>query len=383
VCRTDDIGFTRRPLDRQRTGLEESSGLAMFAAWKGADMTEGSSYRKPDIPSAAFARENENDDRLFYDTDRMVPHLDAEALGVASSIIGALITDERPVILDLMASWDSHLGSSIAPARVVGLGLNRRELEANPVLDERVVHDLNADPTLPFADRTFDVVLNTVSVDYLTRPVEVVAEAARVLRPGGLLLVLFSNRFFPEKVVRVWREATADQRLALVESYLGSCPLLGPTASCEVQGRPRPLDDRYADLGLPSDPVVAVWAERVGGAPGRPARRPPELEPWFIRDPDELARRKAGVADTLACPYCGDRLRKWAVPQTPFTEWDEEFLRVCFNDRCPYLLRGWRAMERQGNRGFSYRLMYHPGNRCCLPLPVPSLSALRESIVDG
>jgi hypothetical protein len=168
----------------------------------------------------------------------------------------------------------------------------------------------------------------------------------------------------------------------IVEDYLGSCELLGPTASYSVQGRPRPETDRYAHLGLPSDPVFAVWAERAGGAAGRPERRPPELEPWFIRDPEELERRKAAVAETMACPYCSDRLRTWAVPQTPFTEWDQEFLYVCFNDRCPYLLRGWRAMAEQGNSGFSYRLMFNPGNGRCLPMPVPSLKALRESIVD-
>ena len=47
------------------------------------------------------------------------------------------------------------------------------------------MHDLNADPVLPFADASFDAVLNCVSVDYLVRPVEVLAEVARVLRPGG------------------------------------------------------------------------------------------------------------------------------------------------------------------------------------------------------
>jgi len=39
-------------------------------------------------------------------------------------------------------------------------------------------------------------------------------------------------------------------------------------------------------------------------------------------------------------------------------------------------------MERQGNRGFSYRLMYNPGNDGCTPVPIPSLGALRASIVD-
>jgi SAM-dependent methyltransferase len=330
----------------------------------------------------AFDREDERDDREFYATDRLVAHLDAEALKVVEEIIGELVVEPRPVILDLMASWDSHLGGVERPARVVGLGLNRAELDANPDLDERIVHDLNADPTLPFDDDTFDLVVNTVSVDYLVRPYDVVGEIARVLRPGGLLLVLFSNRFFPEKVVRVWRDATDDERLMLVEDYLGSSELLGPTASISVQGRPRPANDRYAHTGLPSDPVAAVWAEKVGGPSDRPSRRPPELEPWFINDPDELARRKAEVGTTKACPYCAERLKKWHVPQTPFTEWDQEFLYVCFNDRCDYLLRGWKAMERQGNRGFTYRLMYNPGTDRCMPMPVPTLSALRASIVD-
>ncbi len=70
--------------------------------------------------------------------------------------------------------------------------------------DERVVHDLNADPTLPFADESFDDVVCCVSVDYLTRPVEVFADVARVLRPGGRFVTTFSNRCFPTKAIRGW-----------------------------------------------------------------------------------------------------------------------------------------------------------------------------------
>ena len=40
----------------------------------------------------------------------------------------------------------------------------------------------------------------------------------------------------------------------------------------------------------------------------------------------------------------------------PFSEWDQEYLYVCFRDDCPYLLGGWDAMARQGNIGSSYRL---------------------------
>ena len=85
---------------------------------------------------------------------------------------------------------------------------------------------------------------------------------------------------------------------------------------------------------------------------------------------------------TKRCPHCGEELKKWAVPQTPFTEWESEFVYVCFNDSCPYLLRGWDVMNKQGNWGMSYRLMYDPANDRCHPFPVPTLSAFKESIVE-
>lgn len=270
-------------------------------------------------------------------------------------MIASLLGSAPADILDLMASWDSHLAASVHAGRVVGLGLNPRELSANKALSERIVHDLNLEPRLPFADGSFDAVLCTVAVDYLIRPFEVFGEVARVLRPGGLCLVVFLNRSFPEKVVGLWREASEAERVLIVDDYLRAGPALGRPERWVCQGRPRPQGDRDAGLGIPSDPVHAVWSDKVGvGGEGRPA--PPPFDQPAI-DPARVARLKADVGRTLRCPYCGCRLSAWAVPRTPFTEWDEEFMFVCFNDRCPYLVRGWNAMSRQGNLGVSCRLM--------------------------
>ena len=330
----------------------------------------------------AFTRADEGDDREFYATDRFVSHLDQAALHTVEQVIDQLVTEERPDLLDLMASWDSHLTERLRAGNTVGLGLNPRELGANPGLDEWVVHDLNADPRLPFPDAGFDAVVNTVSVDYMTRPFEVFREVARVLRPGGLFLVLFSNRMFPEKAVKVWRESSDRERILLVQDFFDSVSEFGPARSFAVQGQPRPSDDRYARAGLPSDPVYAVWAERSGGPASRPERPTPTIEvpaPW---DADEVGRRKHRVAETRTCPYCGSRLSRWAVPQTPFTEWDTEHMYVCFDDSCPYYLRGWLSMHRQGNMGFSHRFMFDPDRRVCTSIPVHGPHALRGGIVD-
>lgn len=72
--------------------------------------------------------------------------------------------------------------------------MNALELEANGQLTDYVPRNLNLDPTLPYEDASFDVVTCVVSVDYLTKPLEVFREAKRVLKPGGKFILSQSNR---------------------------------------------------------------------------------------------------------------------------------------------------------------------------------------------
>jgi SAM-dependent methyltransferase len=327
-----------------------------------------------------FAREDESVDSRFYAKERLVSHLDATALKTVERIVGSLVKEDAPVILDLMASWDSHIPASLKPKRVAGLGMNLKELQANPALRERVIHDLNQDPRLPFGDASFDVVLNTVSVDYLTRPVEVFAEVARVLKPGGLFLITFSNRWFEPKVTRIWREAGENERVLLVEDWLRAAGGFAESRAFVSKNQPRPKGDKYARLNIPSDPVYAVFVDRLGGDPARPPRPLPQAE-RAARPAKDLKALAVQVARDHTCPYCGEALRKWEVPQTPFTEWDIDYMYVCFNDVCPYLVGGWEEMGRQGNLGSSYRLMFNPQSQALMPMAVPSLSAAKDGIV--
>jgi SAM-dependent methyltransferase len=120
-------------------------------------------------------------------------------------------------ILDLMSSWRSHLPSGLGP--VVGLGMNAAEMADNPQLNKFLVHDLNVDPTLPFDDDAFVGAVCSVSVQYLTQPVEVFSEVRRVLQPGSPFVVAFSNRCFFTKAVAIWLAGTDDQHRALVRGY--------------------------------------------------------------------------------------------------------------------------------------------------------------------
>ena len=344
--------------------------------------TESSPSREFLQTHDSFSRLDESDDSVFYATDRFVQHIDSLALSTVERIIGELVVEESPIILDLMAGWDSHIPATIEAERVVGLGLNSNELSKNRALTEHCIHDLNKDPCLPFPDNTFDAVLNVVSVDYLTKPMEVFREVGRILKPGGLFLVVFSNRMFEQKAVKIWRQSGEEERVVLVEEFFNHAGVFTSPKVFVSKGKPRPKDDKYAHLGIPSDPVYAVYAEKSGG--GR-SKRPDLSSIWPLTDlpdPEELERRKAAVKDTLQCPHCGERLLKWEVPFNPFTTWDMEFMFLCFNDECPYLVRGWHVMYRQGNMGLSYRFAFDPDRNQCMSIPVPNLHALKESIVE-
>jgi SAM-dependent methyltransferase len=302
-------------------------------------------------------------------------------MATIEELTGDLVTEQRPAILDLMASWDSHLPDRLKPSRVVGLGLNENELRENSALTERVVHDLNREPRLPFEDRSFEAVLCTVSVDYLTRPVEVFREVARVLKPGGLFLVSFSNRYFPTKVVATWREASEQRRVELVREYFRRSELFEEPRVFASKGKPRPAGDRYAELGIPSDPVFAVFADRVGGT-GATRALGDALAGPSARLPEEIAARKREVGRSRRCPYCDRPLARWRVPQTPFTQWSSTHQFVCFNDDCSYYVQGWSTLAAQEVPG-SYRFMYDPDSGGCHSMPVLTPNSLRESIVEA
>ena len=203
------------------------------------------------FPVGFFSRADEGDDAGFYAADRFVTHIDDRAIAAVGAVYGEL--GATGVVLDLCSSWISHLLA--APARLVVLGMNRAELAANPMADERVVQDLNADPALPFPDATFDAVTCTVSIDYLVRPVEVLTEVARVLVAGGWVAMTYSNRCFPTKAIRGWLATSDEDHGDLVATYLR---LVGGFTEPSISLR-TPLTGR-------GDPLWAVWAHRNGRA---------------------------------------------------------------------------------------------------------------------
>ncbi len=191
------------------------------------------------FPPGFFARVDESDDALFYGPPRLVTHIDDATIAALTAYYREVLGPGADV-LDLMSSWVSHLPANVPLGRVAGLGMNAAELAANARLTERLVHDLNADPELPYDDGSFDAALCAVSIQYLIRPVDVFAEVGRVLRPGGRAVVSLSHRCFPTKAIRAWHVLPAEARIALVAEYFARA---GGFAAAELVDRsPRGAD---------------------------------------------------------------------------------------------------------------------------------------------
>ena len=260
--------------------------------------SERVSVLSPIFAKDEFSRLDESDDAEFYAKDRFVSHLDSFALSTVEGIIGDLVIEKEPVILDLMAEWDSNIQDSLKPKRVVGIGLNENELRRNRALTEHVI----------LVDEFF--------------------------KHSG---AFEKTRFFASK------------------------------------GKPRPRDDKYANLTDVSDPVYSVYAEKRGGDPGR--RAMPDVAMSHREKLDSaVLEKKPRINETLRYPYCDEKLSKCEVPDNPFCQtWDNYYMYICFNDGCPYFVRGWDRMYRETNQSMSYRLMYNPEKDRCMLRFLPEM----------
>ena len=188
--------------------------------------------------------------------------------------------------------------------------MNATELAANEMADDWSLGDLNVDPTLAYEDASFDAVTCAVSVDYLSRPLDVFAEVARVLRAGGPFVCTFSNRCFPTKAIRGWLSTDDRGRCAIVAAYF---------AMSEAFDEPIV---QHRNPGAAGDPLYAVRAPTTLIAPAAsPARRattsPPPTPPsrsrrYRILNPEPYRER-----EPPPCPSPPAPIRFPAMPPPP------------------------------------------------------------------
>jgi hypothetical protein len=135
------------------------------------------------LRKSSFRRLDEKPDSLYYESPRFVEHIDEKAVAALLSFHTKMLHElsnklyqktRQADVLDICSSWTSHLpisdfpirtGANIdAPNKLVGLGMNKAELDRNSQLSESLVQDLNVSPILPFEKNSFDAILVQLSI---------------------------------------------------------------------------------------------------------------------------------------------------------------------------------------------------------------------------
>lgn len=203
-------------------------------------------------------------DSVLYNEPILTQHVDDIFLSKLKDLYRHRITsssqESAVVVLDIMASHLSHLPDDLRIERLDVHGMNKEELIMNgsrkATNGSLMVRNFNDNPSLEgFLDDEYDAVLCCVGVQYLQQAEHVFAEAQRVLRPGGCLIVSFSNRFFYQKALTGWIERGMKERARLVKDYMRAA---GGYSPIEILGDGTSPLNQLLSLGGGSDPFVVV-----------------------------------------------------------------------------------------------------------------------------
>lgn len=240
-------------------------------------------------------------------------------------------------VLDLCSSVHSHLPASVSLSSVTGLGLNAQELNLNPALTERVFHDLNLSPmVLPFEAGAFDALLCCCGLPYLEQPEVVAAEARRVLRPGGAVVLSFSMHCYSEKAIIGWLERSSQQRVQLVVRLLQQARFQDVQVSvCNVASAqlqpdrpgqealvtvPTTLIDTWeelpADVAAPHQPQCALTADAFFAVTAKAPRAVDAAGAGSTMQAGSGSQWQPASPATLAAAYIAPALREMELLDT-------------------------------------------------------------------
>jgi len=162
---------------------------------------------------------DESNDKEFYSEPKFVYHLDSNFRNCLSSIYKNEINDSS-IILDLMSSWDSYLPQGKKYKKVIGHGLNEKELKKNNALNSFWIQNFNTNQNIHLDSESINYCLMVAGWQYLQYPENLTKEIARILSTEGKFIISFSNRAFWHKAPNIWTNSTDEERLKYVRNVL-------------------------------------------------------------------------------------------------------------------------------------------------------------------
>ncbi|KAM7519321.1 hypothetical protein LguiB_018283 [Lonicera macranthoides] len=239
---------TKGAVEQFDYGLVSDWGNMLLIHWNFLGIEELEWPEQFPFKEEDFQRFDESPDTVFYEAPRFVTHIDDSAIAALTKYYSEVFPPSNTpgvALLDMCSSWVSHFPAGYKQECIVGMGLNEEELKCNPVLTEYIVQDLNVNPKLPFEDNSFDVITNVVSIDYLTKPIDVVKEMCRILKPGGMAIISFSNRCFFTKAISIWTSTCDAEHVMIAGAYFHYAGGFEPPQAVDISPNPGRSDPMY------------------------------------------------------------------------------------------------------------------------------------------
>ncbi|WP_448954305.1 class I SAM-dependent methyltransferase [Labrys neptuniae] len=140
-------------------------------------------------------------------------------------------------------------------------------------LDPTGEYRLGRAEALPFADHSFDLVVCYLSLIDIPDIANAIAEMARVLRPGGSLLIANLTSFFSAGLPQGWSDGPAETAYFAIDRYMEERAEWAEWKGIRIRNWHRPLST-YMGLLLEQGLILRHFAEPlpIGGDPNRNAK---------------------------------------------------------------------------------------------------------------
>jgi len=149
-------------------------------------------------------------------------------------------------LLDVGCGWEARLLRTVAPLLASGVGIDRN---APPIQNGRIrTLQCDLEASLPLESASFDVATMLAVLEHLERPLAVLAEVWRVLRPGGsLVLTVPSHAAKPVLEFLAFRLGIVNPaEIADHRRYWNRRELFEAAAQCGFE----PVAHRYFQFGF-------------------------------------------------------------------------------------------------------------------------------------
>lgn len=138
---------------------------------------------------------------------------------------------------------------------------NLAAIQARFVKPGMRVLDFSLGTTRP--EGKYDAAVCICSMEYMTRPVDILRFVAHFLEPGAPVLLAFSNHYDPKRAIRGWKELHEFERMGLALEYLRVANLFENAGTVSLRNDWRYEDDpRFLETKGVSDPMYVAYGHK-------------------------------------------------------------------------------------------------------------------------